>query len=146
MEEGRFLSWPQALGCWVRSGDPSLGISAGAGLQPGSQGRGKAGQVRVRGKRSRPPPFLINATRKGNVYSLCVCWQTSRNLFCKNSPRKLFWGRLGGSVSEASAFGSVVIPGSWDWAPHRAPCWDRSLLLSLPLPPPPARFLLLSLK
>ena len=28
----------------------------------------------------------------------------------------------------------VVIPGSWDGAPHRAPCSAGRLLLSLPLP------------
>ena len=43
-------------------------------------------------------------------------------------------GHLGGSVGEASAFGSGHDPGSRDLAPHRAPCSAESLLLPLPLP------------
>ena len=37
----------------------------------------------------------------------------------------------------------VMIPGSWDQAPHQAPCSARSLLLPLPLPLPSNKYNLL---
>ncbi|XP_064427490.1 nucleic acid dioxygenase ALKBH1 isoform X1 [Mirounga angustirostris] len=43
-------------------------------------------------------------------------------------------GRLGGSVVKRLPSAQVMIPGSWDRAPHRAPCSAGSLLLPLPLP------------
>ena len=36
-----------------------------------------------------------------------------------------------GWLSQLSAFGSVMIPGSWDKAPHWAPSSARNLLLHL---------------
>jgi len=44
------------------------------------------------------------------------------------------WGRLGGSVIERLPSAQVMIPRSWDQAPHWAPCSAGSLLLPLPLP------------
>ena len=32
------------------------------------------------------------------------------------------WGRLAGSAVECLPSAQVVIPGSWDRVPHRAPC------------------------
>ena len=43
-------------------------------------------------------------------------------------------GHVGGSVVKRLPSAQVMIPGSWDRAPHRAPCSEGSLLLPLPLP------------
>jgi len=43
-------------------------------------------------------------------------------------------GSLGGSVVEPLSLAQVMIPGSWDRVPHRAPCLAESLLLPVPLP------------
>ena len=70
--------------------------------------------------------------------------------------KRVTWGRLGGSVGCLG--GSVVkhlpsvqvmIPVSWDRAPHQAPCSTGSLILPLPLPLlvfPLSRYLSLSNK
>jgi len=55
------------------------------------------------------------------------------------SPRAPFQNRvilgcLDGSVVEHLPSAQVTISGSWDRAPHRAPCSAESLLLPLPLP------------
>ena len=50
-----------------------------------------------------------------------------------------FWGRLGGSVSETSAFGSGDDPGVLGWNPTMGSLLSgesASLSLSLSLPPP----------
>jgi len=49
----------------------------------------------------------------------------------KNRGKK---GYLGGSVVKHLPSAQVMIPGSWDGAPRRAPCSAGSLLLPLPLP------------
>ena len=46
----------------------------------------------------------------------------------------LVLGCLGDSVVKRLPSAQVMIPGSWDRAPHRAPCSAGSLLLPLPLP------------
>ena len=43
-------------------------------------------------------------------------------------------GRLGGAVVKRLPLAQGMIPGSWERAPHRAPCLAGSLLLPLPLP------------
>ncbi|XP_077916718.1 twisted gastrulation protein homolog 1 isoform X2 [Halichoerus grypus] len=43
-------------------------------------------------------------------------------------------GRLGGSVVKRLPSAQVMIPESWDRAPHQAPCSAGGLLLLLPLP------------
>ncbi|XP_034860470.1 60S ribosomal protein L10a-like [Mirounga leonina] len=43
-------------------------------------------------------------------------------------------GRLGGSVVKRLPSAQVMIRGSWDRAPHPAPCSAGNLLLPLPLP------------
>ena len=48
----------------------------------------------------------------------------------KESPE----GCLGGSLVKRLPLAQVMFPGSWDRAPHRAPCSTGSLLLPLPLP------------
>ncbi|XP_064438058.1 protein FAM98C isoform X2 [Mirounga angustirostris] len=47
------------------------------------------------------------------------------------------WEHLGGSIVKCLPSAQVMIPGSWDRAPHRAPCSAGSLLLS-PSPTPTA--------
>jgi len=47
-------------------------------------------------------------------------------------------GPLGGSGVKRLPLPRVIIPESWDGAPHQAPCSAGSLLLPLGLPPPPA--------
>nr|XP_045726523.2 acyl-coenzyme A thioesterase 9, mitochondrial-like [Mirounga angustirostris] len=52
----------------------------------------------------------------------------------ENELKVHFMGHLGGSVVKRLPLAQVVIPGSWDRAPHWAPCSMGSLLLPLPLP------------
>ena len=43
-------------------------------------------------------------------------------------------GHLGGSIVQCLPLAQIMIPGSWDGAPHQAPCSADSLLLPLLLP------------
>jgi len=54
-------------------------------------------------------------------------------------------GRLRGSVPKPLSLAQVMIPESWDRAPHRAPCSAGSLAGSLLLPLPAAPPVVLSL-
>jgi len=51
--------------------------------------------------------------------------------------KKAGWGHLGGSVVKRLPSAQVMISGSWDRAPHQAPCPAESPLLPLPLPAAP---------
>ena len=64
-----------------------------------------------------------NAKVEGKDKIAHVSWSQSSHKYTER-------GRLGGSVSEASAFGSGHDPRSWDRAPHRAP-WGACFSLCL---------------
>ena len=63
-----------------------------------------------------------------------------------NNPIKIGqkWGTCVAQPVKHLPSAQVMIPGSWDRAPHWAPCSAGSLLLSLPLPAAPPAHALIS--
>jgi len=80
-------------------------------------------------------PIIVNGYLGTPKWGVCVCVCVVLILFTleKSIHRNEREGRLGGSVVERLPSAQVMVPGSWDRAPHRAPCSAGSLLLPLPL-------------
>ena len=91
-------------------------------------------------------PSIQSNLYKEDNYCSKSSWNLSHLSWeAKMTPTFRFWGTwLVQSVKHLPS-AQVMIPGSWDGAPHWASCSAGSLLLPPPLPPPPAHAFSLSL-